>query len=122
MLILNKVTTLNSTNVTVRWSRPTDSGGDENITYVLEYSRANDDGAYVHWNSRKGIRHQELDVAGLIGGSTYLFDVVAVNSAGRSKQSAQKTFYFRPRALLPTTVPTFGLVGGAVINFLHVYR
>lgn len=119
IFILNKVTTLNSTNVTVKWTRPPDSGGDEDITYILEYSRADEDGAYIHWNSRRGIKHQELNVAGLVGGSTYLFQVVAVNAAGRSKQSAQKLFYFRPGTFLPTTVPTSGLIGPVDPNLVY---
>lgn len=110
MFILNEESTISSTNLTVRWSRPPDNGGEKEISYILEYSKADVDGAHVQWISRRKITRQQFVVEGLVRGS-YLFQVMATNSAGRNKQYAQKTFFVTPGTLIATAEPKFKKYG-----------
>lgn len=90
--ITNTETWLNSTSFILKWTRPSLDGGDPVLIYDIEYSKADADGKFVHWNSRKGIGDQEYNVTGLRGGSRYEFRVFVSNVAGRKREPARKEF------------------------------
>ncbi|XP_078378792.1 neural cell adhesion molecule 2-like isoform X2 [Oculina patagonica] len=90
--ITNTVTWLNTTSFMLRWTRPPQDGGDPDLKYDIEYSKANSEGKFVHWNSRKGIEGQEYNVTGLARGSRYEFRVFVSNIAGRKREPASKEF------------------------------
>lgn len=90
--ITNTETWLNSTSFILKWTRPPLDGGDPILIYDIEYSKADADGKFVHWNSRKGIGAQEYNVTGLQGGSRYEFRVFVSNIAGRKREPARKEF------------------------------
>lgn len=90
--ITNTETWLNSTSFVLKWTRPPLDGGDPILIYDIEYSKADADGKFVHWNSRKGIGAQEYNVTGLQGGSRYEFRVFVSNIAGRKREPARKEF------------------------------
>ena len=76
----------------LKWTRPTQDGGDPELKYDIEYSKANSEGKFVHWNSRKSIIGQEYNVTGLRGESRYQFRVFVYNIAGRKREPASKEF------------------------------
>lgn len=90
--ITNTVTQLNATSFTLKWTRPPQDGGDPDLKYDIEYSKASSEGKYVHWNSRKSITGQEYNVTGLEGESRYQFKVFVFNIAGRKREPASKEF------------------------------
>ena len=90
--ITNTVTQLNVTSFTLKWTRPPQDGGDPELKYDIEYSKANSEGKFVHWNSRKSITRQEYNVTGLERGSRYQFKVFVFNIAGRKREPAGKEF------------------------------
>jgi len=90
--ITNTVTQLNATSFTLKWTRPPQDGGDPELKYDIEYSKANSEGKFVHWNSRKSITGQEYNVTGLERESRYQFKVFVFNIAGRKREPASKEF------------------------------
>lgn len=90
--ITNTVTQLNATSFTLKWTRPPQDGGDPDLKYDIEYSKANSEGKFVHWNSRKSITGEEYNVTGLEGESRYQFKVFVFNIAGRKREPASKEF------------------------------
>ena len=76
------------------------------MKYDIEYSKANSEGKFVHWNSRKSIESQEYNVTGLEWGSRYKFKVFVSNIAGRKREPASKEFnVYSGDAEGPTTGP-----------------
>ena len=86
------MTWLNTTSFTLKWTHPPQNGGDPHLKYDIEYSKANSDGKFVQWNSRKSIEGQEYKVTGLERGSSYEFVVFVSNIAGRKREPASKKF------------------------------
>ena len=113
--ITNTVTWLNSTSFTLKWTRPSNDGGDPDLSYDIEYSKETPDGKYVHWNSRKKIDAQEYNVSGLESGSKYEFRVFVSNIAGRKLEPAIKEFnVYSGLDVTPTKLP-IGKIARCVI-------
>ncbi|XP_031568335.1 neural cell adhesion molecule 2-like isoform X2 [Actinia tenebrosa] len=105
--ITNHQTRLNSTRFTLTWTGPHDNGGDPNVTYVIEYSKQDDDGKYVYWVTVKNITGKQYNVTGLQRGNKYQFRVVGVNRMGQS-DAGEKEFLVTESAVTdkpPTTKP-----------------
>lgn len=90
--ITNTVTQLKATSFTLKWTRPPQDGGDPELKYDIEYSKANSEGKFVHWNSKKSITGQEYNVTGLERRSRYQFRVFVFNIVGRKREPASKEF------------------------------
>lgn len=83
--ITNRYTVLNTTSFTLTWTGPANNGGDPNTHYVIEYSKMDKDGKYVHWTTIKDVSGNARNITGLDEGSKYKFHVIAENKRGRSE-------------------------------------
>jgi type II secretory pathway pseudopilin PulG len=94
------VTSYENTKVPLSWTAPTSNGGASITSYTIEQSVA----PYTTWTpstlSPGTCTTTSCTVIGLTNGTTYEFEVAAVNSAGTGTYSAPS-----PTAL-PSTVPT----------------
>ena len=74
---------LDDTSFTLKWRRPDDTGGGDNIEYIVRYRDVTDPNRPGPW---KDFTTQKLEygVKGLDKGKRYKFEVIAKNKGGES--------------------------------------
>ena len=78
-----KDTVLDDTSFTLKWQRPEDTGGDDNIEYIVRYRDETEADEPGPWNAFT-TKELEYDVKDLDKGKKYKFEVIAKNEGGES--------------------------------------
>ena len=96
--------------VTLRWDAPLSNGGAAITDYEYRLD-TNNDGTWTAWDSTGEANTYET-FTGLTNGTTYAFQVRAINSVGTSLASNEVTVTPQTSATVPGTIETVGAVGG----------
>ena len=87
--------------VTLNWTAPTNTGGSGITDYVIRYS-SNSGGAWTTFNDGLSADNANVEVTGLVNGTTYIFQVAAVSAIGQGVFS-EESDAITPASSSPTT-------------------
>ena len=102
---------LDDTSFTLKWQRPDDTGGDDNIEYIVRYRDVTDPNRPGPWKDFT-TKKLEYGVKALDKGKKYKFEVIAKNKGGKSSP-AERTF-----AISLQTGKIYAMVCTPPCNFL----
>ena len=77
-------TLLTKDSFTLKWRRPEETGGDDNITYIVRYQVVRDKNPSLWITKTIATKELQLKVSGLVNKVTYKFEVIAKNKGGES--------------------------------------